>query len=219
MQCEAVVFDLGDILYDASQWRRWLVRALEAKGVPITYSELVVRWEDLLVDVYRGQAKYWDRFDELVSGFGLSESAAGTIALAAAEKAQEVQKNRQPMEGVPETLGSLAAKHIRMAVLSDNEAGQDGIRSILRQLGIEEYFSAVVSSADIGVVKPSQRAYQTAVDAVQSTPSRCAFVGHDLDELEGAREAGLFVISYNCSEDLPSHAHLKAFSDLTTILG
>lgn len=214
-----IIFDVGDILYDASIWRRWLTDELQAAGVQISYPELVVHWETLLVDVYCGRARYWDRFDELLRTCGLPDGAIATLTEAARKKATAVQQDRRPMPEVPETLESLWQMGTRLAALSDTESGEARVRGILRQLGIEEYFAAVVTSADLGVTKPDPDAYRAAVDALGIPSDRCAFVGHDVDELEGAQHAGLLAIAYNYHPEVPADVYLDAFSELLELAG
>ena len=215
---EGVIFDVGDILYDASLWRRWLTQALQDEGIAITYAELVDRWEALLVDVYRGRADYWDRFEALLRSTNISNGRIQELVTAARDKGQEVQRHRSAMPGVPSTLRTLKNHGIRLSALSDTESGEGTVRAILRQLEIEEMFDAVVASVDIGVVKPNPRAYAAAAGAMALEVGECAFVGHDIDELEGATRAGLFAVAYNYHPDAPADVFLDHFSDLTDVV-
>lgn len=210
----AVIFDMGDILYDASEWRRWLTEELRRRGIDISYPELVEAWEALLVDVYRGKADYWSRFDRLLREVGVAPDRIDDLTRMAREKGEAVQVGREPMEGVPSTLATLRDAGVRLAVLSDNESGSAKIRELLDDLEIEGYFDAVLSSRDLGHVKPDPRAFEAAVDAVGVDVESCAFVAHDVDELEGAREAGLFAVAYNYTPGAPADLYLDHFSEL-----
>ena len=218
MTIQALIFDIGDVLFDASVWRRWLAARLESLGVDVTYGRLVERWEGLLVDVYRGRADYWQRFRELLQGFGLADEKLPPIERDARQKAIEVQVNRTTFEGVPETLAALQAGGIRLVALSDTESGEPQIREILRKLGIDRYFDAVVTSKDIGVCKPHPRAYQAAVAATGLAQDRCAFVGHDVDELEGARDVDLFSVAFNYHPAAPADAYIDRFTELKDVV-
>jgi putative hydrolase of the HAD superfamily len=215
---EGIIFDVGDILYDASAWRRWLTDTLQVEGVDVTYQQLVERWEALLVDVYCGRAAYWDRFDALVLNLGLAEDRAPAIRDAAQQKAGKVQKDRSPMPGVPDTLRRLNEQGVKLGALSDTESGESKVRSLLKQLGIENYFDAVVTSVDIGIAKPDPKAYVAAALALKSDVEHCAFVGHDIDELEGSQQAGLYSIAYNYHPDAPADVYLEHFSELVDVI-
>ena len=213
-QIRGLIFDNGDILYDASLWRRWLTEHLQQLGVAITYEELVDTWERKLVDVYRGKAEYWNRFTELLFDFGLDGPQTNALKQRAKKKGAEFQSKRSPMPGVPETLQQLRRQGIKLAVLSDTESGQPGVRKILAQLGIEQLIDVVVASKDIGVVKPDGEAYQAAIDRLELPKTECAFVGHDIDELEGAIAFDLRAIAYNYAAGAPADHYLDHFSDL-----
>lgn len=218
MPFKGVIFDMGDILYDASAWRRWLVEALQQHGVDITYPELVELWEAQLVDVYRGLADYWDRFDALLHTVRVPAGSRNALRRAAQRKGREVQQDRKPMDGVPGTLTALEEAGVKLAVLSDNESGSAAVRRLLAQLGIASHFDAVLSSVDVGQVKPHPSVYRAAVDALGLTIDACAFVGHDVDELEGARQVGLYAIAYNGHTDAPADVRLTHFRELETVV-
>ena len=214
---KGIIFDMGDILYDASIWRRWLVTELKSYKVEIDYDSLVSRWEILLEDVYRGRASYWRRFEKLLEDLSIAGEKINRIKKAAQNKAKEVQKNRRVMKGVLDTLERLSKRKIKMAVLSDNESGSLGVYKILSELKIDTYFDAVLTSADIGYVKPDPQAYRLAASAIELPLTQCAFVGHDIDELKGALKLGLFTIAYNYHKDAPASIYIKDFTELDRI--
>lgn len=212
---KALIFDVGDILYDASVWRKWLAAELNTTfDKPVTYPQLVEAWEHQLVDVYKGNAEYWERFRVLMTQFGLSEEQVVQIEASAREKGQAVQVDRVPMPGVPETLKALSNNGVHLVALSDTESGEEGLRKTLKQLEIESYFHAVVSSFAIGHAKPEPEAFDFAISASGIPKDACAFVAHDIDELEGAQQHDLFAIGYNYHPDAPADAYIEHFSEL-----
>jgi FMN phosphatase YigB (HAD superfamily) len=218
-QLKALIFDVGDILYDASVWRKWLTGELVELGKPVTYDGLVAAWETLLVDVYKGQADYWKKFVELMQQFGLQPDEITAIQASAKDKGQAVVADRCPMPGVPETLSKLHAQGIKLVALSDTESGEAGIRKTLKQLNIEQYFHAVVSSSAIGHVKPEPQAFDYAIQATGCTKCECGFVAHDIDELAGAQQHDLRAIGYNYHPDAPADTYIEHFSELLKVVG
>ena len=214
---KALIFDVGDILYDASQWRRWLTSELNQLGIKLSYDRLVHDWERLLVAVYKGKAVYWDAFQDLLSSYHLNTSQKESLKSAAQKKGQAVQVDRQPMPGVPDTLRQLHIAGIKLIALSDSESGEAAIRKTLNQLGIEQYFDAVVSSFAIGHVKPEPEAFDFAIQQTGFDKSECGFVAHDIDELEGARRHLLFAIGYNYHPDAPADLYIEDFSELINL--
>ena len=217
MRFEGLIFDAGDILFDASLWRRWLAEELLSLGVEITREELINKWERMLVDVYKGQADYWQRFGELLSSYRLSAEKVAELTDAAQEKAEQVENGRKVFDGVIETLAKLKEAGVKLAVLSDTESTARKVREMLRSLDIEHYFDAVITSSDIGYVKPQRQAYQAAADALGIELSRCGFVGHDLDELAGAKSAGMFAIAFNSPHKAEADTYIKHFRALENI--
>ncbi len=209
-----LIFDVGDILYDATPWRRWLTNELSTNGIDISYSELVQCWEILLVHVYKGQQEYWSRFRELLSQFGLSDLKIVEIERLAKEKGMELSVNRIPMEGVTETLAKLHDRGVRLGALSDTESDCVAVRKNLAKLGIEQYFHAVVTSKDTGFVKPESDAYLAAIVSLGLEKNECAFVGHDYDELLGAKNIQLNSIAFNYEPNAVADVYIAQFSEL-----
>lgn len=212
---KALIFDVGDILYDASLWRRWLAVELSRFVEPeVTYARLVETWERFLVPVYKAKQDYWSAFEAMLSEFGLDEKDHPALIAKAKAKGQAVQVDRAPMPEVPDTLAALHSAGIKLIALSDNESGEAGVRKTLNQLGIEQYFDAVVSSFSIGHVKPEPEAFDYAIEQSGVPKENCGFVAHDIDELEGAQNHNLFAIGYNYHPDAPADVFIENFAQL-----
>ena len=214
----AVLFDAGDVLYDATAWRRWLAERLSASGVDVTYPLLVERWEAQLVDVYTGRVGYWDRFRCLLSDFDIPDADLPKWEAAARAKGSEVQEVHRAFDGTREMLEALRARGLRLGVLSDTQQPAEDVRRKLDGFGLDGLFDAVVTSIDIGHVKPEREAYQEAANAVGSPLARCAFVAHDVDELEGAQEAGMWAIAFNAASGVPCDAWAESPGDLVELV-
>ena len=217
MTYKAVIFDAGDILYDATPWRKWLTSRLQQLNVSISYEKLVEKWEALLVDVYLGKANYWERFEKLLSKFGLKKTETERLKEDARQKGKDVQIGRKPFNEVPETLAKLKANCVKLAVLSDTESTSQKVRKGLNDLGIEHYFNEILTSFDIGYVKPQPQAFAKALEKLGTEKDETIFVAHDIDELEGALDFGLTVVAYNYKHGAPATFHISNFSDLFNI--
>ena len=197
-----------------SPWRRWLAARLRALGVEISYDQLAWKWEALLRAVYKGRGEYWSRFGELLASVGLIGASADELTREARACGREVQACRTLFDGVRETLIALRGAGVRIAALSDTESTAADVRHALAGLGIAPYFHAVVSSADIGYVKPEPQAYRAAADALRLPVADCAFVGHDAEELSGATAAGMYAVAYNHEPGAPAEVYLDDFRGL-----
>lgn len=211
-----ILFDMGDIFYDATPWRRAVAAALVQRGVEIDFAEFVRCWEAALVPVYRGRKPYWDAFAELLAAFPLDASGRHEVAAVAREMAHQAEE-RTLFPGVADTLAELHRRGIKLGVLSDTESREPRVRQRLAALGIVDFFAAVVTSADIGYVKPMREAYAAALDRLGVEKQAAAFVGHDEEELAGAKAFGLATIAYNYAPGAPADYYLGQFSDLLAL--
>lgn len=211
------IFDVGDVIYDATPWRRWLAERLAVYGVVGGYEELVVRWERLLVDVYLGRCEYWPRFRDLAMDCGAPAPDLEVLEAEARAKAREVKLTRRPFPGVPETLSELRRRGVALVALSDSESTAVTIRKSLDELSVGSYFSHVISSRDIGSVKPERAAFAAAVAALGLPAACCGFVGHDCDELAGAMGFGLTAIAFNHDKAARAHVYLNDFDGLLAL--
>jgi HAD superfamily hydrolase (TIGR01509 family) len=209
---------MGDVFFDATPWRRAVVDCLRQNGVAMDYPGFCRRWEAKLVPVYLGRQAYWDAFGELLVELGLPQAARGEVLAFAHERAREAE-NRILFEGVAETLARLQQAGLRLAVLSDTESREPRVRQRLARLGIEACFDAVVTSIDIGEVKPSPAAYAAALDRLRVTAAEAVFVGHDEEELAGARRCGLTTVAFNHESGTPADYHLRHFKELLSLPG
>ena len=217
MALRGLLFDMGDIFYDATPWRRTITAALVERGVAIEFPEFVRRWEAELVPVYLGQKPYWDAFADLLAKFALDARRRKEIQAIAAEKARAVEQ-RTLFPGVAETLAELHCRGLKLAVLSDTESREPRVRERLAAMGIEHCFDAVVTSVDIGFVKPMPEAFAAALDCIAVARTAAAFVGHDDDELAGAKEFGLLTVAYNYNPGVVADHYLCEFSDLLQLV-
>jgi HAD superfamily hydrolase (TIGR01509 family) len=78
-------------------------------------------------------------------------------------------------------------------------------REKLEVLGLEDQFVAIVVSGELGSAKPDGHPFQTAVQALGSSPSDTWHVGDNLaNDVGGARSAGLVAVWLNRHRLLPT---------------
>jgi HAD superfamily hydrolase (TIGR01509 family) len=105
------------------------------------------------------------------------------------------------LPGTVETLQSLRARGIELAVVSNWDVG---LAEHLERLGIDRLFSAVVTSAEAGAAKPDPAAFRLVLRRLGVEPGRALHVGDEPEDEQGAAQAGM----------LFAHAPLEtAFAD------
>ena len=213
------MYDMGDILFDATIWRRRLRYHLaESQGITASYREMFAVWDDMLVDVHLRKRDYDEAFRAFLGRLGLTGAALEETIRASLAMKQEIEVETRPFPDVPPTLEELDRRGYVQAVLSDTEAGPGEIRTRLDSWSIGRFFPHILTSADLGYRKPSPDAYASALGAMGLVSGECAFVGHDEDELDGAAAAGIMTIAFNYEPGVTADIHIDRFAELTEVL-
>ena len=121
----------------ASDWRR---------------KQLDYSWLRSLMGVH---ADFWEvireALDHTMDAFEISEAGL-------ADELMTCYLKLDAYDDVAATLGALRAKNKRLAILSNGSPSM--LDSILRHAGLEKNFEAVLSVEEVGIYKPSRRAYR-----------------------------------------------------------
>lgn len=216
---QGLVFDMGDVLYDATVWRRWLLQLLHRMGLHTQYRAFYKVWDcDFLDDVHCGRREYGEAFQAFLLSSGLSRGQIDEVEAASQARKRTLEGNTRPFPGVRGTLERLHNAGMLLAVLSDSESRAEDLRSRMARLGIGRYFSATVSSIDLERTKPDPACYLAALGELGLTAAQAAFVGHDIEELDGARAVGMRTLAFNYETGVTADRYLSRFEDLTQLI-
>jgi putative hydrolase of the HAD superfamily len=92
-------------------------------------------------------------------------------------------------------LHNLRSQGIKLGIISNWD---ERLRTLLRELELEEFFDPIIISCEAGYAKPSRQIFERAIEALQLPVDSILHVGDSLeDDVRGAQRAGL------------SSAHLK----------
>jgi len=217
---EGLLFDLGDVLYDATLWRRWLLRVLTQLGVHTSYRSFFHIWDhDFLDDVYRGRREFCEAFEAFLRSVGLSPGQIDEVEAACQARRSAWERNVRLLPGVRPTLAKLRAAGVPMGVLSDSEYPAAVLAERLDRLELAGTFRTVVSSLDLERIKPDPVCYRTALRAMELPADRVAFVGHDAEELAGATDVGMPTIAFNYDADAKADVFLPRFEEILPLVG
>lgn len=100
--------------------------------------------------------------------------------------------NTRPYEGVPELLDALAAKHIKMAVLSNKP--DDFTRQCVSELLPNHNFEMILGQRDAIPIKPDPVGALQIADSLGITPSRFLYLGDSAIDMKTAVRAGMFPV-------------------------
>lgn len=193
---EAVTFDAGATLFTERLTRdEMYVEVFAAHGVSVDVDTMAA-WRlgvhDAMPETVGGSPRYSEAwFREYVARI-LREAGvrrdAEPLRAELAERFVHASAYRV-FDEVPDALDALAARGLRLAVVSN---WSDHLFGILDGLGLAPRFEAVFASAVIGISKPSPALFRHAVDALGLPPAAVLHVGDRLDnDVIPARAAGL----------------------------
>ena len=198
-----LLFDMGDVLYDATVWRRWLLQLLHRMGLHAHYRSFFKIWDcDFLDDVHCGRREYGEAFQAFLLSAGLTRGQIDEVEAASQARKRELENGVRPFPGVRSVLDRLQRAGVVLGVLSDSESTAEELQLRLNRLGIGHSFIAVVSSIDLERTKPDAACYRAAAAAMGVPVDSTAFVGHDAEELAGAKAAGMSAWAFNFEADV-----------------
>ena len=189
---QGIISDSGFVLYDDSHGKRANHEAV-CRQFEIGYEAFVER-----LGPYRRRAQR----DPAYSGEDALRDLSRELGIDANEVLavrRSLKRPRVLRDGVRETLGELKHRGTPLVILSDTYRTAGELREKYRtDLGLVDMVTAFITSKDMELRKPDPGMYEAAfreVAAALGGPapahSAVAFLGHDLDELEGAHACGL----------------------------
>lgn len=178
----AFLFDLNgtvidDMEYHAEAWHEILTNDL---GADLT-------WEEVKKEMYGKNREVLNR----IFGEGrFSDEEADKLSVQKEEYYQQAYKpHLKLIKGLHEFLKQAAANGVKMAIAS--AAITDNIDFVVDNLGIRQYFDAVVSADDVTTSKPDPETFLKAADKLQADPADCIVFEDAPKGVEAAQNAGM----------------------------
>ena len=101
----------------------------------------------------------------------------------------------RPVKGATETLRTLKARGLKIALVSNYD---HRLHRVVAELGLKPFFDAVIVSSETGWAKPSPRIYAAALAALGVGPGEALMVGdRPREDAAGATAAGLRALLYD----------------------
>jgi putative hydrolase of the HAD superfamily len=193
MKPKAVIFDLDDTLIDFTETKniaiRESVKAMIDKGIDRPFGKLLkdftaFYWKTGIEDQRIFQKYLMERFGEI-------DYRVLAGAILSYRKAKDGVLRAYP--GAKDMLVSLKNMGCRLAILSDAPKLEAYLR--LCAMGLDDFFDAIITKDDTGVLKPSPKGFMLVSKKLGVSPKDCIMVG-DMPErdIEGARKLGMKTI-------------------------
>ena len=119
-------------------------------------------------------------------------------------------------EDVLEVIPRLSEKY-KLGVVSDTWPSLD---RVFRNVGLRNYFSTFVMSSILGVIKPNQLMFTTALNELNLKPEEVIFIDDNIGHVDGAKDLGIQSILM-VREDIDidtNHLVIKSLKDLENLL-
>ena len=223
-----ILFDLDDTLFDHAGTARAALAATAARrptlqGVPVEslyqrYSELL---EELHPLVMTGRISYLEarqqRFTRLLVPYEPTPTAAEVAQLAEQHYGQ-YQQLRRPVPGALALLQALKPAYT-IGIVTNNRTAEQ--QEKLRHLGMSHLVDALITSEDVGVLKPDPAIYAQALQRLGATPAETVMVGDNWQaDVVGALAVGIRPVWLNrlgVVRPLPQVAELASLEPLAEV--
>lgn len=141
----------------------------------------------------------------LVRTLGLEGAARQLVAEAFLTAARDTRLGLSPE--IRDCLAELSARELRLGIVCDvGFTGGELLRAFLEQEGLLVHFSGWAFSDEVGHYKPAPQIFESALQALNASPSETVHVG-DLrrTDIAGAAALGMRTVRYRGLHDDPGH--------------
>ncbi len=215
----ALIIDVPDVIYDATLWRRWLLRLVSGMGFSSDPVDFLRDWDaNYLVEVHRGRREPTEALQSFLLAWGFSWAQVDEIEAASRVQRQSLEHNLRALPGVVKTLTRLSDRGLPLLAWSDAPHPAVKTSELLDRLGLSGRFQAVLSSLEIEYSQPAGQCYAAMLDHLALPACDVVYVGHERAHLAGAQAAGLRTVAFNFHEPTTADVHLNRFEDLLTLL-
>jgi 2-haloalkanoic acid dehalogenase type II len=238
-----ILFDLGNTLmyYDAP-WPASLSEPCEAMyqvlknlpGFSIPEEKFIPVFSDRLLNYYDERDTEYIEFTSMfilkqsLVEFGCPEFSDAQLRPALNAMYAVSQAHWQPETDALAVLAALKNDGYHLGLLS-NAADDQDVQTLVDKAQIRPFFDWILSSASVGIRKPSQRVFQLALDRWKAPREETVMVGDTLNaDILGARNSGITSVwitrrvnlekSQEAVKAIPPDAQIASLSELPPLL-
>ena len=177
---EAVLWDMDGVIADTGLYhcRAWQ-EVFQKRGVSFTEDDF--------------KRHFGQRNDTIIRDTLGSQVSPGEVDAIAAEKEENyrrrVAQNIKPLPGAIELIEALRKDSLKMAIASS--APMENIQLIIRGLGIDDCFQAIVWGREVTEGKPSPQVFLLAARKLGIKPPGCLVIEDAVAGVEAATRAGM----------------------------
>jgi len=216
MSIRGILYDLGDVLFEAHLWREWNYKELTSMGLfHGNFTEFYKLYEGFLRDVYEGEKSYDKGYTDFLIYLGMKK--VQPFKKISYKKKGEYENNRVLYEEVENTLSAISEKKIKNIIITDNEMSETNVRlKVLSRFNINKYIDNIFTSYDMKMNKSNPMTFKHVLDTMNLNMNNVLFVGHDKDEISSANSIGIKTLEYNNYLNVVTYSKykIKHFSEI-----
>lgn len=212
MTIQAVIFDLDGVITDTAHLHFLAWKALGASlGV-----EVSLELNERLKGISRQES-----LEIILKETGIFDNFTDVERQALADRKNRAYvaslENLTPQDllpGIGDCLKDLKKQGLKIGLASSSQNAS----LIIKKLGLEPYFEAMVDPRSLSKGKPDPEIYLKAAAALGLSPAKCAGVEDARAGIEAIRAAGMTAIALGQSlEQVPADYHLSSTRDLAKV--
>ena len=217
---KAVFYDLGDVFFEAHYWREWMYKFFKnAELFTGSFAGFYKLYEEFILDIYNGKNTYDEKYLEFLNSLKIKNPYE--FKRLSFEKKRYFENNRVLFKGVKETLENIKDRDIKNVIITDNEATEKEVReNVIAKYNINHLLDIIITSKDIGVTKPDPLIFKKPMDILKIEKEEVLFVGHDKEEINGAKELGMKTVEFDnyLGIETKSDYKIKQFCDILNVI-
>ncbi len=210
---QALLFDAGDILYHRPNRGRCIRAFLRHAGVEAIEQDPHERAR-LMEQAFEGKIDQVQYHEAILRLYGISDPM---LLQAGVQALKDDENDVVFFDGVQQTLTALKDTGYLLGIVTDTANPIYAKLNWFERGGFGHVWDSIISSRELGMRKPDLRIYDAALRQLGVKPEHAVFVGHSSDELEGARNAGLYTVAFNYDKGAQADFYIDQFSALLTV--
>jgi putative hydrolase of the HAD superfamily len=216
MTVRGVLFDAAGVFYRRPEpTGKYVANLLEGMGLSTELSaEDRLRQKALRSQANRGHLSPDEYWDQVLLMLGVADPLE---RLALVGQINDYSDNVLPIPGGREALAGLKERGFLLGIVTDTIYPLGRKMRWLDQVGVAEFIDVIACSTVVGAHKPEPEMYLNALQQVCLTPDESAFVGHDAEELDGARKAGIATVAVNYDPGVKADYYARSLVDLLNV--
>jgi FMN phosphatase YigB (HAD superfamily) len=192
----AVIFAAEEVLYDSTDWWRWVIRVLVRSGVVTHYEAIYRVWRrDYLDRINATHGDYWTVFEKFLRAVGCQCGQVNEILTTAIPRRRQFENDIRVARGVAGILSELHLLGIRVGIFSCAPLPSQQFEQRLLNMGLMPSVDWCSTAWQLGASTYEPESYRLITHRMGVEPGDALFVGRDGSDVAAAEMAGIVPVS------------------------